>query len=162
MTAAITEIEGKLCPPAGKLAIVAARFNGSIVEQMVTGAKLNLQANGVAPEQILIVRVPGAFELPLAAQALVARDDVAAVIALGTVIRGETAHFDFVAGEASAGISKVTLDSGKPVAFGVLTTETPEQALSRASLEAGNKGADAAMVALEMCDLLAQLQADKL
>ncbi len=158
MTTEITEIEGQIIPPAGKVAIVAARFNASIVEQMVTGARLNLLANGVEAEQILIIRVPGAFELPLAAKALCERSDIAAVIALGTVIRGDTAHFDFVAGEASAGISRVALDSGKPVAFGVLTTETFAQAVARAALDAGNKGADAAMVALEMCDLLTQIK----
>ena len=161
MTKTITEIEGRIIPPEGRVAIVAARFNASIVEQMVEGARLNLLANGLETEQILLVRVPGAFELPLAAKTLVDRDDIAAVIALGTVIRGDTAHFDFVAGEASAGISKVSLDSGKPVAFGVLTTDTFEQAVARAALDAGNKGADAAMVALEMCDLLAQIKAGK-
>ena len=158
----VIEIEGRIQPPVGKVAIVAARFNSSIVEQMVEGARLNLLANGMKAEQILLVRVPGAFELPLTAKTLLVRNDIAAVIALGTVIRGDTAHFDFVAGEASAGISRVSLDSGKPVAFGVLTTETAEQAISRAALDAGNKGADAAMVALEMCDLLTQLKAEKL
>ncbi len=154
----IITIEGRITPPQGKVAIVAARFNAFVVDQMVAGAKLNLLANGVLAEQIILVQVPGAFELPLASQALAQRDDIAAVIALGTVIRGDTAHFDFVAGEASAGISKVSLETNKPVAFGVLTTDTVEQALARASMDAGNKGADAAMVALEMCDLLIQLQ----
>ncbi|MBE9550024.1 MAG: 6,7-dimethyl-8-ribityllumazine synthase [Proteobacteria bacterium] len=159
---ALTTIEGKIQPPQGKVAIVAARFNAFVVDQMVEGARLNLLANGMLAENILLVRIPGAFELPLVSQALAGRDDISAVIALGTVIRGDTAHFDFVAGEASAGISRVSLDTGKPVAFGVLTTDTVEQALSRASMDAGNKGADAAMVALEMCDLLQQLQAEVL
>ena len=161
-TSPLKIIEGEIKAPVGKVAIVAARFNAFIVDQMVDGARLNLLANGVASDDILIVKIPGAFELPLAAQSLAARADIAAVIALGTVIRGDTAHFDFVAGQASAGISRVGLDSGKPVAFGVLTTDTVEQALARAAMDAGNKGADAAMVALEMCDLLNQLQAEKL
>ena len=161
-TAQVNIIEGKIKAPKGKVAIVAARFNAFIVDQMVEGARLNLLANGVATEDILIVKIPGAFELPLAAQSLVTRADIAAVIALGTVIRGDTAHFDFVAGQASAGINRVGLDSGKPVAFGVLTTDTVEQALARAAMDAGNKGADAAMVALEMCDLLDQLKTERL
>lgn len=155
-------IEGVIRPPSGKVAIVAARFNAFVVDQMVAGAEQNLLANGVAAENILLIKVPGAFELPLISQTLAARQDISAVIALGCVIRGDTAHFDFVAGEASAGISRVSLESNKPVAFGVLTTETVEQALARASMDAGNKGADVAMVALEMCDLLQQLEAKNL
>ncbi|MCF6226751.1 MAG: 6,7-dimethyl-8-ribityllumazine synthase, partial [Xanthomonadales bacterium] len=154
---AINSIEGVIRPPEGKVAIIAARFNAFVVDQMVAGAQQNLLANGMAAENILLVKVPGAFELPLVSKTLAARDDIAAVIALGCVIRGDTAHFDFVAGEASAGISRVSLETNKPVAFGVLTTDTVEQALARASMDAGNKGADAAMVALEMCDLLQQL-----
>lgn len=159
---AITTIEGKVQAPQGKIAIVAARFNAFVVDQMVAGAQQNLLANGVAAENILLVKVPGAFELPLVSQALATRQDIAAVIALGCVIRGDTAHFDFVAGEASAGISRVSLETNKPVAFGVLTTDTVEQALARASMDAGNKGADAAMVALEMCDLLQQLETENI
>ncbi|MCF6264425.1 MAG: 6,7-dimethyl-8-ribityllumazine synthase [Xanthomonadales bacterium] len=157
---AITTIEGKVRAPQGKIAIVAARFNAFVVDQMVAGAQQNLLANGVVAKNILLVKVPGAFELPLVSQALAARKDIAAVIALGCVIRGDTAHFDFVAGEASAGISRVSLETNKPVAFGVLTTDTVEQALARASMDAGNKGADAAMVAMEMCDLLLQLKVE--
>lgn len=159
---AVNTIEGIIRPPEGKVAIVAARFNAFVVDQMVAGAQQNLLANGMAAENILLVKVPGAFELPLVSQALADRDDIAAVIALGCVIRGDTAHFDFVAGEASAGISRVSLETNKPVAFGVLTTDTVEQALARASMDVGNKGADAAMVALEMCDLLQQLEAENL
>lgn len=159
---AVKPIEGVIQPPEGKIAIVAARFNAFVVDQMVAGAQQNLLANGMVAENILLVKVPGAYELPLASQALTSREDIAAVIALGCVIRGDTAHFDFVAGEASAGISRVSLESNKPVAFGVLTTDTVEQALARASMDAGNKGADAAMVALEMCDLLQQLEVKNL
>lgn len=159
---AVKTIEGVIQPPEGKIAIVAARFNAFVVDQMVAGAQQNLLANGMVAENILLVKVPGAYELPLASQALTSREDIAAVIALGCVIRGDTAHFDFVAGEASAGISRVSLESNKPVAFGVLTTDTVEQALARASMDAGNKGADAAMVALEMCDLLQQLEVKNL
>ena len=149
-------ISGSLTPVSGKrYAIAASRFNATIVEQLVSGALDVLTRQGVPAEAITIVRVPGAWELPLVAQKLTAKHD--AVIALGAVIRGDTPHFDYVAGECAKGLSKVGLDSGKPVIFGVLTTDTTDQAAARAGGKAGNKGAEAAMTAIEMLTLLGQL-----
>ena len=151
-----TQLSGNLTSPAGKrYAIAASRFNATIVEQLVAGALDTLRRNGVADEQITIVRVPGAWELPLTCQKLAVKHD--AVIALGAVIRGETPHFDYVAGECAKGLAKVGLDSGKPVIFGVLTTDTTDQAASRAGGKAGNKGAEAAAAAMEMLSLFAQI-----
>ena len=149
-------ISGSLTPVSGKrYAIAASRFNATIVEQLVSGALDVLTRQGVPAEAITIVRVPGAWELPLVAQKLAAKHD--AVIALGAVIRGDTPHFDYVAGECAKGLSKDGLDSGKPVIFGVLTTDTTDQAAARAGGKAGNKGAEAAMTAIEMLTLLGQL-----
>lgn len=150
------QLSGNLTPPAGKrYAIAASRFNATIVEQLVAGAVDVLRRHGVAEDAITVVRVPGAWELPLVCHKLTAKHD--AVIALGAVIRGETPHFDYVAGECAKGLAKVGLDSGKPVIFGVLTTDTTDQAASRAGGKAGNKGAEAAAVAVEMLSLLAQI-----
>ena len=132
------------------IAVVASRFNGFIVEQLVAGAQDALQRQGIDPQRQQIVWVPGAFELPLAADRLAAAGCWDAVIALGAVIRGGTPHFDYVAGECAAGLSRVALDRGLPVIFGVLTTDTVEQALERAGTAEGNKGFDAVMAALEM------------
>ena len=115
--------------------------------------------HGVADKDILIVRVPGAFELPLAVKKLASRDDCDAVIALGAVIRGGTPHFEYVAGECVKGLGQVSLDSGKPVTFGVLTVDSIEQAIERSGTKAGNKGAEAAITAVEMVSLLRQLDA---
>jgi 6,7-dimethyl-8-ribityllumazine synthase len=133
-----------------RIAVVASRFNGFIVEQLVAGAEDALQRQGIEPDRQQIVWVPGAFELPLAADRLAASGCWDAVIALGAVIRGGTPHFDYVAGECAAGLSRVALDRGLPVVFGVLTTDTVEQALERAGTGEGNKGFDAAMAAIEM------------
>ena len=116
-------------------------------------------SHGVADKDILIVRVPGAFELPLAVKKLASRDDCDAVIALGAVIRGGTPHFEYVAGECVKGLGQVSLDSGKPVTFGVLTVDSIEQAIERSGTKAGNKGAEAAITAVEMVSLLRQLDA---
>lgn len=140
-----------------RIAIVAARFNAVVVDKLVSGALETLHAQGLRDETLALVYVPGAFEIPLAVKKLAASGQYDAVIALGAVIRGETPHFDFVAGECAHGISQVTLDSGVPVAFGVLTCDTLEQALARAGGSAGNKGADAALAALQMADLLRKL-----
>jgi len=149
-------ISGSLSPLPGKrYAIAASRFNTTIVEQLVSGAVDVLTRQGVPLEAITVVRVPGAWELPVVAQKLVAKHD--AVIAVGAVIRGDTPHFDYVAGECAKGLAKVGMDSGKPVIFGVLTTDTTEQAAARAGGKAGNKGAEAALVAIEMLTLLEQL-----
>ena len=138
-------------------AIVAARFNRDITDSLLEGALGAFSLHGVPPERVSVVRVPGAFELPLAAKRLVEGNRYAAVVALGAVIRGETPHFDYVAGECARGISRVTLDAGVPVIFGVLTTEDRLQAEARAGGAAGNKGAEAAMAALEMATLIRAL-----
>ncbi len=135
-----------------RIAVVAARFNGLVVDQLVAGALAALASAGARAENISLLRVPGAFEIPAAARAAAERYD--AVVALGAVIRGETPHFDYVAGECARGLMRVMLDTGVPVAFGVLTCDTVEQALARAGGAAGNKGADAALAAIEMANLL--------
>lgn len=150
-------IEGDFATPAGRFAIVAGRFNGFIVEPLVQGARDALVRHGVDDDAIDLVRVPGAWEIPLAAQRLAQSGEYAAVIALGAVIRGATPHFDYVAGEAAKGLAAAAAGSGVPVSFGVLTTDTIEQAIERAGTKAGNKGADAALAALEMANLYAKL-----
>ncbi len=150
-------IEGDFATPKGRFVLVAGRFNGFVVEALVDGARDALVRHGVAADAIDLVRVPGAWEIPLAAQRLAKSGKYAAVIALGAVIRGATPHFDYVAGEAAKGLAAAAHDSGVPVAFGVLTTDTIEQAIERAGTKAGNKGADAALAALEMVNLYAKL-----
>jgi 6,7-dimethyl-8-ribityllumazine synthase len=150
-------IEGDFAAPKGRFAIVAGRFNGFVVEPLVAGAHDALRRHGVKDSAIDLIRVPGAWEIAQAAQRLAQSGKYVAVIALGAVIRGATPHFDYVAGEAAKGLAAAAHDSGVPVAFGVLTTDTIEQAIERAGTKAGNKGADAAMAALEMANLYAQL-----
>ncbi len=152
-----TSINGQLTGAGKRFAIAASRFNGAIVEQLVAAAVDALIRHGVADKDITVVRCPGAWELPLVVQKLAASKKADAVIALGCVIRGDTPHFDYVAGECAKGIAAVQAHSGIPVAFGVLTTDTTEQAQARAGLKAGNKGVDAAMTALEMVNLMGQL-----
>jgi 6,7-dimethyl-8-ribityllumazine synthase len=153
----IRTLQGDLLARDLRVAIVAARFNEAIVEQLVRGAVDMLVRHGASERQIEVIRVPGAFDLPFIARrvALAKRADV--IIALGCVIRGATPHFDYVAGQCASGIARAADDSGIPIAFGVLTTDTIEQAVERAGTKAGNKGADAAMVALEMANLLRRL-----
>ena len=147
-------IEGQLVvPPGARFAIVAARFNELIVERLVDGARDGLLRHGAAPDSIVVVRVPGAWELSLACQRLAKSGRFDAVIACGAVIRGAAAHFDYVAGEAARGVAAAAAASGVPVVFGVLTTDTIEQALERAGTKAGNKGFDAALAAIEMVSL---------
>jgi 6,7-dimethyl-8-ribityllumazine synthase len=150
----IKTITGDLLAHDARFVIVAARFNDFVVEPLIRGAVDTLKRHGAADKQIDIVRVPGAFELPLAAKRLANTKKYQAIIALGAVIKGATPHFDYVCGECAGGLSRVALDSGVPVAFGVLTTDTIEQAIERAGTKAGNKGVDAAMVALEMANLV--------
>ena len=138
-----------------RVAIVAARFNSHVTLRLLDGARRALAECGVAAADITETWVPGAFEIPVAARAAALEAD--AVICLGCVIRGETAHFEHVAGQAAAGIMRVGLDTGKPVVFGVLTTDTIEQAIERAGTKAGNKGFESAVTAIEMADLLRQL-----
>jgi 6,7-dimethyl-8-ribityllumazine synthase len=137
----------------GRFVIVRSRFNDTITERLLAGARACLREHHVARGRVDIVSVPGAWELPLAAQWAAVTGRYDAVIALGCVIRGDTPHFDFVAGEAARGLARVMLDTGVPVTFGLLTTETPEQALERAGGRSGNKGWDAAAAALELADL---------
>ncbi|MBD8880618.1 6,7-dimethyl-8-ribityllumazine synthase [Rhodanobacter sp. 7MK24] len=155
-------IEGDFATPKGRFAIVAGRFNGFVVEPLVAGARDALVRHGVKDDDIDLIRVPGAWEIAAAVHKLLngsreCANRYAAVIALGAVIRGSTPHFDYVAGECAKGLAKAGFDSGVPVAFGVLTTDSIEQAIERSGTKAGNKGADAAMAALEMVNLYGQL-----
>src|SRR5690606_20272183 len=142
-----------------RVAIVAARFNADIVEQMVAGALAAWERQGGVPEALTLVRAPGAFELPLVARRLAATGRFDAVVTLGCVIRGDTAHFDFVAGEAARGIADAARDTGLPVIFGVLTTENVEQALERADPSRLDKGGEALDAALEMVQILRHIDA---
>lgn len=153
-------LEGNIAAPKAKVAVVISRFNSFINESLLEGALDALKRVGqVKDDNITLVRVPGAYELPLVARRLAQSKKFDAIVALGTVIRGGTAHFEYVAGEASSGLGKVAMEAEIPVAFGVLTTENIEQAIERAGTKAGNKGAEAALVALEMYNLLNQIQA---
>ncbi len=148
-----TVIEGALSAAGLRFALVASRFNGLIVEPLVQGAIDAIVRTGGRDQDIVLVRCPGAFELPQVVRKVLARGGVDAVIALGAVIRGSTPHFDYVAGECAKGVSGAASTSSVPVVFGVLTTDTIEQALERAGTKAGNKGYDAAMAAIEMAQL---------
>jgi 6,7-dimethyl-8-ribityllumazine synthase len=150
-------IEGELAAADLRFACIAARFNDFVVDPLVQGAIDTLRRHGVPARSIDVIRVPGAFEIPLIARKLALCGRYDALIALGAVIRGDTPHFDYVAGECAAGIAQVSLESGVPVAFGVLTTDTLEQATDRAGGKDGNKGADAALTAIEMANLLRRL-----
>ena len=153
----MTIIEGDLSPPEGRFAIVVARFNAMVTEAMLVGCRDAFVRHGVADDRLDVVRVPGAFEIPLLAKKLAGSGRYAAVVCLGCVIRGETDHYDHVAGQAAAGVMQAGLATGVPVVFGVLTTDTVEQALNRAGLKAGNKGVDAALTAIEMVNLIGQV-----
>jgi 6,7-dimethyl-8-ribityllumazine synthase len=154
----VKTIEGGFGTADSKFAIVAARFNGFIVDSLVAGAIDALTRHGVKAADITLIKVPGCFELPLAVQRVASgKTKYAAVIALGAVIRGATPHFDYVAGQCAAGLARLNLELATPIAFGVLTTDSIEQAIERAGTKAGNKGADAALTAIEMANLLAQL-----
>ena len=155
--AEIRTIEGVFAAGEARFALVASRFNSFVVESLVAGAVDTLRRHGVAETQMTLVRSPGAFELPLVVQKVAASGNYDAIIALGAVIRGGTPHFQYVAGECTKGIAQVSLASGLPIAFGVLTVDTIEQAIERAGTKAGNKGAEAALSALEMVSLLARL-----
>ncbi|OOF37503.1 6,7-dimethyl-8-ribityllumazine synthase [Rodentibacter heidelbergensis] len=153
-------LEGVVAAPQAKVAVVIARFNSFINESLLEGAVDTLKRIGqVKDENITLVRAPGAYELPLVARRLAESKKFDAIVALGTVIRGGTAHFEYVAGEASSGLGKVAMEAEIPVAFGVLTTENIDQAIERAGTKAGNKGSEAALTALEMINLLQQIDA---
>jgi 6,7-dimethyl-8-ribityllumazine synthase len=150
-------LEGKLTAEGLKFALVVSRFNSFITERLLDGALDCLRRQGAAEDDLTVVRVPGAWEIPLATRRLVQAGIYDAVICLGAVIRGSTPHFDYVAAEVSKGIAQVSLESGVPVLFGVLTTDTLEQAVERAGSKAGNKGYAAAEAAIEMVNLLKEM-----
>ena len=141
--------------PAGRVGVLVSRYNETVTERLLAGAEACLRERGVDASRVDVIRLPGAWELPLAARTLAARGGYAAVVALGAVIRGETVHFDYVAGEASRGLMEVALHYGVPVGFGVLTCDSLEQALARAGGEAGNKGYEAVAAALDAAAALA-------
>ncbi len=153
----ITTIEGELQYKEGNFAILSARFNSFIVDSLEAGAIDALKRHGVPESNITVAKVPGAYEMPLAIQQMAQSGKYDAIIGLGAVIRGSTPHFDFVAGEASKGMANVSLDHNIPVINGVLTTNTIEQAIERAGTKAGNKGAEAAISAIEMVNLLKKI-----
>jgi 6,7-dimethyl-8-ribityllumazine synthase len=140
-----------------RVAIVAARFNETLTKRLVAGALDCLRRHGAPEDDLSVTWVPGAFEIPLAAERLAASGDVDAVVCVGAVVRGETPHFDYVAGRAAAGVSAASLGTGTPITFGVLTTDTAEQAAARAGGKLGNKGFEAAQAAIEMANLMAAL-----
>ena len=151
-------IEGDFSASNASFALVVARFNSFVVDILLAGAIDTLSRHGVSEKNITIIKVPGAFELPMVAKSAAVSGKYSAIIALGAVIRGSTPHFDFVAGECAKGLGQVGMNHDLPVVFGVLTVDTIEQAIERAGTKAGNKGADAAMTALELCSLLRKLQ----
>jgi 6,7-dimethyl-8-ribityllumazine synthase len=153
----MAEFIGDYSPPAGRIAVVAARFNSVVTESLLRGCVDTLRRHGVTDERIDVAWVPGSFEVPLVARKFAGGGNHTAVICLGCVIRGETPHFDYVAGQAAAGLMQVSLATGVPIILGILTTDSVEQALNRAGLKSGNKGADAALAAIEMLNLLARL-----
>ncbi len=155
--AGIQTIEGALRADGLRFGLLAARFNDFIVERLISGAVDTLIRHGAVHKNLTLVRVPGAFELPLAAKKIAGRPDIDGLICLGAVIRGATPHFDFVAAEVSKGLAQVALDSLTPVGFGILTTDTLEQAIERAGSKAGNKGVEAALAVLESIRVLEQI-----
>jgi 6,7-dimethyl-8-ribityllumazine synthase len=154
---AIKTIEGALSVRKARFCLVVARFNSFVVESLLDGAVDTLKRHGAEESELTIVRVPGAFEMPLVLEKIAAKGGYDAIVALGAVIRGGTPHFDYVAGECVKGMAQVSLKHGVPIAFGVLTVDTIEQAIERAGTKAGNKGAEAAMSAIEMVNILRQI-----
>ncbi|WP_372739176.1 6,7-dimethyl-8-ribityllumazine synthase [Neptunomonas sp.] len=152
-------IEGDFVSADGNYTIVVGRFNAFVVESLLEGALDTLKRHGIKEDNIRVVRVPGAFEIPLAVQKVAAQKKDDAIIALGAVIRGGTPHFEYVSAESSKGVAQVSMDSGIPVANGILTVNSIEQAIERSGTKAGNKGAEAALSALEMVSLLRNLEA---
>ncbi len=147
-------IEGNLQAKGFRFGLIVSRFNSFICDRLLEGAIDTLVRHGADEKQLTVVRVPGAFEIPLAAKKMATSDNYDAVICLGAVIRGGTPHFEYVSSEVTKGVASVSLDSGLPVAFGVLTTDSVEQAIERAGTKSGNKGVEAAMSAIEMVNLM--------
>jgi len=155
-------VEGSLVAPSGaRFTIVASRFNDFIVDRLIAGATDALVRHGVEAGRITLVRVPGSWEIPIACSKVATKGKADAIIALGCVIRGATPHFDHIAGEVSKGVASVSLSTGVPIAFGVLTTDTIEQAVERAGSKMGNKGWDSAVSAIEMVSLLRVIESSK-
>ncbi len=150
-------LEGDFTGINGRFALVVGRWNSFVVEHLLDGAVDALRRHGVIDDQITVVRAPGAFEIPLVCKKVAESGNYDAIVALGAVIRGGTPHFEYVAGECTKGVAQVTMDTGIPVAFGVLTVDSIEQAVERSGTKAGNKGAEAALSALEMVSLLGKL-----
>ena len=155
---ALRILEGGLDAGNLRIALVASRFNEAVVERLVAGAVEALTAQGADPETLELVRVPGAFDLPPVVRRIALSRRFDAIVALGAVIRGDTPHFDYVAGECAAGLARIASETGVPVAFGVLTTDTEEQALDRAGGVEGNRGADATRAAIELANLMRMLE----
>lgn len=153
----IEEIEGQLTIRGARIALLVSRFNGFIVESLLSGAIDTLKRHGAEAGDLQIIRVPGAFEMPLAAKRLAATKRYEAIVALGAVIRGGTPHFEYVAGECTKGLASVSMQYDVPIAFGVLTVDSIEQAIERAGTKAGNKGGEAAMSAIEMINVLREI-----
>ncbi len=153
------EIHGTLSADGARFAIVVSRFNSFVTDRLLEGSVDTLKRHGAADEQMTVVRVPGAFEIPPVTRRLAESGKFDAVICLGCVIRGQTPHFDYVAGEAARGVGRVALETGVATAFGVLTCDTLEQAIERAGSKAGNKGADAAMTAIELVSIYRRIDA---
>ena len=150
-------IEGSMQYKEGRFAIVVARFNGFLVDSLLAAAMDTFLRHGVAPSDITVVKVPGAFELPVVVQNLAQSGNYSAIVALGAVIRGATPHFDIVANESAKGLSAIALDHGMPIINGILTTDSIEQTIERAGTKAGNKGGEAAATAIEMASIFQQL-----
>jgi 6,7-dimethyl-8-ribityllumazine synthase len=149
--------EGDFSTPAGRFAVVVARFNETVTRALLAGCIDSFARHGVAEDRVDVAWVPGSFEIPVVARTMAESGGYAAVVCLGCVIRGETSHYDHVAGQAAAGVMQAGVATGVPVIFGILTTETVEQALNRSGLKGGNKGAEAALTAIEMVNLMAQV-----
>ncbi|MBS0272789.1 MAG: 6,7-dimethyl-8-ribityllumazine synthase [Proteobacteria bacterium] len=154
------EYKGRLIAPKARIGIVVARFNELVTKSLLSGALEALERFGIPQNNVTIAWVPGSFEIPLVAKQLAQTGELDAIICLGAVIRGATAHFDYVAGQVASGITNVSLETQIPVIFGILTTDSIEQAIERAGTKAGNKGFDAAQTALEMVDLLQQIKGE--
>ena len=153
----MNEVSGDLVAKDLKFAFIVSRFNEMIGERLLEGALDTFQRHGGRGDNVWVVRVPGAYEIPLAAKKLAQKDEFDAIVCLGAVIRGETPHFDYISSNAAGGIASVSLDSGVPVSFGILTTDTIEQAIERSGAKSGNQGRNATVTAIEMASLLAKL-----
>ena len=154
----VNKIEAQAVVPNSRIAIVASRYNSFVVDRLLEGCLATLQAGGIDEKNITLVKVPGAFEIPVAVKALADKSGFHAIITLGAIIRGETPHFDIIADECTRGIGSIAIDSGLPVVFGVLTVDNVDQAMDRSGDEESNKGSEAALTALEMISVLGQIR----